>query len=63
MVANHGGKRAGAGRPVTDNAKVAVTVRLPSWLVDWLRGQADSQAVQIERALVERNGLVPPDEA
>lgn len=48
---SRGGKRPGAGRPRAENKRVAVTVRLPPDLVDWLRAQPDSQSEVIRRAL------------
>ena len=42
------------GRPPADPAqrRVPVTVRLPFWLLDWLRSNDQSQSRLIERALI-----------
>lgn len=57
-----GGARAGAGRrpshPVLK--KVAVSVKLPRWLIDWLDQQAESRAVLIEDALRAKYNIEPP---
>lgn len=50
-----GGKRDGAGRP--SEGRVMVSVRLPIWLVEWLRSQDASQAALIEDALVRQHRL------
>ena len=56
-MSNKGGKRPGAGRPPEPGKRIAVTVRLPPELVEWLRAQPDSQSALIQRALErERNG-------
>ena len=52
-----GGKRPGAGRPREPNKRVAVTVRLPPDLVEWLRAQPDSQSAVIRRALEREAGF------
>lgn len=46
-------KRKGAGRPPGIVNKERVTIRLPVWLKVWLKEQPESQAVLIERALIE----------
>ena len=53
-----GGPRPGAGRPSTGT--VMVSVRLPLWLVEWLRAQDESQAALIIEALTRQHGLRPP---
>ena len=55
---SRGGARPGAGRPSTGT--VMVSVRLPKWLVDWLRAQPESQAGLIVDALRRRYKLKPP---
>lgn len=47
------------GRPATSN-RIAISVRLPAWLVEWLRAQPESQAALIEAALVAKHRLTPP---
>lgn len=47
------------GRPATSD-RVMISVRLPTWLVEWMRAQPESQAALIEAALVEQHGLTPP---
>lgn len=47
-----GGRRKGAGRPLGIDNKERVTIRLPVWLKSWLREQPESQAVLIEKALI-----------
>lgn len=59
---SRGGKRAGAGRP-TGSDRVMISLRLPAWLVEWLRARPESQAALIEQALAERHGLTAPPTA
>jgi len=42
---------------VNKNKKVLTAVRLPPMLLDWLKNQEESQAVLIERALVNYYNL------
>lgn len=56
---SRGGKRSGAGRP-TGSDRVAISVRLPGWLVVWLRTRSESQAALIEQALTQQHDLNPP---
>jgi hypothetical protein len=58
-----GGKREGAGRPPTSPLlkKIPLGIKLPRWLVEWLRGQNRSQAVIIEEALCSKHNLKPPE--
>ena len=57
-----GGQRAGAGRPPIDPqlAKIAVSYRLPRWLVGWMRDQDIPASQLIEDALMRRHKLKPP---
>ena len=50
------------GRPPRPEAlhKIPVSYKLPRWLVEWLREQAEPAAVLIEEALVKRHKLTPP---
>ena len=52
----------GAGAPKKPPAlvKVPVGLKLPRWLLEWIREQDKSQAVLIEDALIERHKLKPP---
>lgn len=60
-----GGARKGSGRkPSPPNLKkIPIGVKLPRWLVVWLRAQPESQAVLIEDALVRRYKLKAPNGA
>ena len=42
--------------------KKMVCIRLPLWLIEWLREQPQSQAVLIEDALVAAHGIEPPQD-
>ena len=56
-----GGARKGAGRkPRPDTKKRPISVKLPPWLIAWMRAQPTSQAVLIEEALIARYGLKQP---
>lgn len=55
-----GGRRPGAGRPAGSD-RVMISVRLPGWLVEWLRAQPESQAALIEEALRQGHKLTPPN--
>jgi|ERR1022692_191505 hypothetical protein len=54
----------GAGRKHSppELKKIPVGVKLPRWLVEWMREQPESQAVLIEEALKKRHKLKPPME-
>jgi hypothetical protein len=57
-----GGARKGAGRkPRPDTKKRPISVKLPPWLIAWMRAQPTSQAALIEEALMARHGLKPPE--
>lgn len=52
MNTERGGARPGAGRkPLGDQKRVMVAVRLPPDVVEWLRAQDESQSVVLERLL------------
>ncbi len=55
-----GGKRAGAGRKKLPKGvkRVAVTVKLPPAIRDWLKAQGSSQGKMIEAALIQHFRLV-----
>ena len=57
-----GGERKGAGRKHSppELKKIPVGVKLPRWLVEWMREQPESQAVLIEEALKKRHKLNRP---
>jgi len=56
-----GGKRPGAGRkPSPDNLKrERVTIRLPKWLIEWLKKHKD-QGKTVEEALIEKYKIERP---
>lgn len=60
-----GGKREGAGRPLTPPLlkKAPISLKLPRWLIEWMDDQTESRAVLIEDALKRRHKINPPDEA
>ena len=51
----------GPGRPAGSD-RVMISVRLPIWLVEWLREQDEPAAQLIEDALRRRHKLKPPDD-
>lgn len=53
----------GAGAPSKPPAlvKVPVGLKLPRWLLDWMRQQDKSMAVLVEEALREKHGIEPPN--
>lgn len=55
----------GAGRKPSklELKKIPVGVKLPRWLVEWMRDQPESQAKLIEEALKARHKLKPPEGA
>ena len=57
-----GGKREGSGRPYADERmkKEPYSTRLPAWLLEWMREQAEPGAVLIEQALRKAFKLKPP---
>jgi hypothetical protein len=60
-----GGKREGAGRPPAppELKKVPVGLKLPYWLIEWMRARPESMAVLIEDALKHRHKLKPSEGA
>lgn len=40
-----------AGRPIKENKKIMISVKLPPDIIKWLRSQEKSQAVLIEKGL------------
>jgi hypothetical protein len=62
-----GGKRPGAGRPKgteypDEKRRKPFGVRLPLWLIEWVRDQAEPAGRIIERALIQTYGLKRPDQ-
>jgi hypothetical protein len=55
----------GAGRNPSqpELKKIPVGLKLPRWLVEWMRSRPESQAVLIEEALKARHNLKPPEGA
>jgi hypothetical protein len=60
-----GGERKGAGRKPSppELKKIPVGVKLPRWLVEWMRTHPESQAVLIEDSLKRQHKLKPPEGA
>lgn len=58
----HGGKRPGAGRKHADPLikRIPIQVRLPAWLVEWLREHGRIGRL-IEEAVTERHRLNKPE--
>lgn len=52
---------AGAPHKPTALVKVPVGLKLPRWLLDWMRQQDKSMAVLIEDAIREKHGIEPPN--
>lgn len=63
MENKHGGKRPGAGRKKSapELLKIPISIKLPRWVIEWMRMQKKSQAVLIEDALMQRHGITPPE--
>ena len=57
-----GGKRANSGRkPLPlELKKIPIGLKLPRWIVEWMREQPQSQAVLIENALKHKHKLNTP---
>lgn len=64
QAAGRGGAREGAGRKPTDPnlVRVAVPLRLPAWLVEWIDAQPSTRAQVIEAALLKAHRLKAPRE-
>lgn len=56
-----GRRRGKPGRRPDPNKKRMVSVKLPPWLIEWLRRQDVSQAVLIERALMHTHNISEDD--
>ena len=57
-----GGPREGAGRkaPPAHLERVALPLRLPRWLAEWIDAQEGTRAEVIEEALLKAHKLKPP---
>lgn len=51
MKKQHGGKRAGSGRPAIADKKVTTTVSLPQWLLSKLDEIGGTRSKKVEDAL------------
>lgn len=58
-----GGKRNGAGRPpiAPELKKKSISLKIPTWLNEWLDEQEESKVSLIEKALLSQYNLTPPD--
>ena len=58
-----GGARPGSGRKPAkpELKKIPVGMKLPRWLVEWLRAQPESMPKLIEDALIARHKLKQPE--
>lgn len=61
-AAKRGGAREGAGRKPVDAhlVRVAVPLRLPAWLVEWIDAQDGTRADVIEAAILKAHKLKAP---
>jgi len=57
-----GGKRKGAGRPTIapELKKKSISLKIPTWLNEWLDEQSESKVSLIEKALFAQYNLTPP---
>ena len=52
----------GAPKKRADLVKVPAGMKLPRWLLDWMRAQDSSMAALVEDAIREKHGVSPkPD--
>lgn len=58
-----GGKRTGAGRPAIapELKKKSISLKIPTWLNEWLDEQSESKVSLIEKALFSQYNLTPPE--
>lgn len=58
-----GGKRKGAGRPAiaSELKKKSISLKIPTWLNEWLDEQSESKVSLIEKALFAQYNLTPPE--
>ena len=62
-----GGKRPGAGRPKgstlpEDQKRQRFQIRLPQYVIKWLRSEPESAGRLVERALIMTYGIKEPKE-
>lgn len=57
-----GGKRKGSGRPKVPYQlkKVPINIKLPRWLLAYIKSKPESRAVQIENAICKAHKIRPP---
>ena len=62
QAAKRGGAREGAGRRPADPGlvRVAVPLRLPTWMVEWIDAHGGTRADVIEAALLKAHKLKAP---
>lgn len=48
-----GGSREGAGRKATDGARVKISVRVPTWLVDLIKTEAERRQLSTSQLITE----------
>lgn len=48
-----GGAREGAGRKATDGARVKISARIPAWLVDLIKDEADRRKVSTSQLITD----------
>lgn len=48
-----GGAREGAGRKATDGARTKISARVPVWLVDMIKNEADRRKVSTSQLITE----------
>lgn len=48
-----GGPREGAGRKATDGARVKISVRVPAWLVDLIKTEAERRQLSTSQLITE----------
>lgn len=60
-----GGKRPGAGRPLSPAPllKIPISLKLPRWLIEWMATREESRAVLIEKSLRHLHKIKPPKDA
>lgn len=48
-----GGAREGAGRKATDGARTKISIRIPVWLVDLIKEEADRRRVSTSQQITD----------
>jgi len=54
-------KKIGAPFKPSELVKTPVCLKLPRWLLAWMRSQDQSMAILIEEALSEKHGIQAPE--